>query len=168
MGILKMVDYMRGSHNVYKERYTDPALWQKEFDADICFWLKFNVDWYESVILSKEHLTIEMKSIKWDNLRSLNIPAVNEAIDICHAKGLTSIMALNYDWNEEVIAKFYANLYVRCETKTFHWLLQGKCRMDLPGPTTSVGTRTDYSVGPWDYTAPGGVEHKDYTGVVLG
>jgi hypothetical protein len=26
MGILKMVDYTRGSHNVYKERYTDPAL----------------------------------------------------------------------------------------------------------------------------------------------
>jgi hypothetical protein len=25
--------------------------------------------------------------------------------------------------------------------------------MDLPGPTTSVGTRTDYSVGPWDYSA---------------
>jgi hypothetical protein len=27
------------------------------------------------------------------------------------------------------------------------------CRMDLPGPTTLVGTRTDYSVGPWDYSA---------------
>jgi hypothetical protein len=67
-----------------------------------------------------------MKSIKWDNLWSLNIPAVNEAIDICHAKGLPSIMALNYDWNEEIIAQFYANLYVRRETKTFHWLLQGK------------------------------------------
>jgi hypothetical protein len=25
--------------------------------------------------------------------------------------------------------------------------------MDLPGPTTSVGTRTDYSVCPWDYPA---------------
>jgi hypothetical protein len=24
--------------------------------------------------------------------------------------------------------------------------------MDLSGPTTSVGTRTDYSVGPWDYS----------------
>jgi hypothetical protein len=24
--------------------------------------------------------------------------------------------------------------------------------MDLPGPTTSVGTRTDYLVGPWDYS----------------
>jgi hypothetical protein len=27
----------------------------------------------------------------------------------------------------------------------------GACHMDLHGPTTSVGTRTDYSVGPWDY-----------------
>jgi hypothetical protein len=25
--------------------------------------------------------------------------------------------------------------------------------MDFPGPTTSVGTRTDYSMGPWDYPA---------------
>jgi hypothetical protein len=25
----------------------------------------------------------------------------------------------------------------------------GACRMDLPGPTTSFCTRTDYSVGPW-------------------
>jgi hypothetical protein len=25
--------------------------------------------------------------------------------------------------------------------------------MDLPGPTTSMGTRTDYSVGPWDYSS---------------
>jgi hypothetical protein len=35
-------------------------------------------------------------------------------------------MAMNCDWNEEVVAQFYANLYVRHETKTFHWLLQGK------------------------------------------
>jgi ketosteroid isomerase-like protein len=29
--------------------------------------------------------------------------------------------------------------------------LREECRMDLPRPTTLVGTRTDYSVGPWDY-----------------
>jgi hypothetical protein len=34
--------------------------------------------------------------------------------------------------------------------KTFHVPF---CRMDLTEPTTSVGTRTDYSVGPWDYPA---------------
>jgi hypothetical protein len=36
-----------------------------------------------------------------------------------------------------------------------HWVLCNAygtgCRMDIPGPTTSIGTRTDYSVGPWDY-----------------
>jgi hypothetical protein len=32
-------------------------------------------------------------------------------------------------------------------------MLHPTCRMDLPGSTTSVGTRTDYSVGPWDYPA---------------
>jgi hypothetical protein len=53
MGILKMVDYTRGSHNVYKERCADPALWQKEFDADFCFWLKFHADWYEWSYLAR-------------------------------------------------------------------------------------------------------------------
>jgi hypothetical protein len=27
MGIMKMVDYKSGTHNVYKERYSDPAQW---------------------------------------------------------------------------------------------------------------------------------------------
>jgi hypothetical protein len=105
MGILKMIDYTRGSHNVYKERYTDLALWQKEFDADIRFWLKFNADWYESVILSKENMTVAMKSINCDTLGPLNIPAVNKAIDIFHAKGMTNIIGINYNWNEEVVAQ---------------------------------------------------------------
>jgi hypothetical protein len=35
--------------------------------------------------------------------------------------------------------------------KTLFLLMQGDdCRMDLPRPTASVGTRIDYSVGPWD------------------
>jgi hypothetical protein len=126
MGILKMIDYTHGSHNVYKERYTDLALWQKEFDADIRFWLKFNADWYESVVLSKENMTVAMKSINCNTLGPLNIPAVNKAIDIFHAKGMTNIIGINYNWNEEVVAQFYANLYIHRETKTFHWLLHGK------------------------------------------
>jgi hypothetical protein len=31
----------------------------------------------------------------------------------------------------------------------FHF---GMCHINIPGPTTLVGTRTDYSVGPWDYS----------------
>jgi hypothetical protein len=135
MGIVKMVDYTRGSHNVYKERYSDPALWKKEFDSDIRFWLKFNADWYESVILSKDHLTVDMKSINWELLRSLNIPVVNDAIDICHAKGMTNVMAINYDWNEDLgrpklhggefpldseMAFMYDSMYGKVEFGTTH------------------------------------------------
>jgi hypothetical protein len=71
-------------------------------------------------------MTVDMKSINWETLRSFNIPVINEVIDICHAKEMTSIMAMNCDRNEEVIAQFYANLHVCREAKTFHWLLQGK------------------------------------------
>jgi hypothetical protein len=38
-------------------------------------------------------------------------------------------------------------------TSLTNFVCPKSCRMDLPGPTTSVGTRTDYSVGPWDYPA---------------
>jgi hypothetical protein len=42
---------------------------------------------------------------------------------------------------------------VRVEKRLVPNFAFNDCRMDLPGPTTSVGTRTDYSVGPWDYPA---------------
>jgi hypothetical protein len=44
---------------------------------------------------------------------------------------------------------------IMCDTSDYvvgAVLGQRKCRMDLPGPTASVGTRTDYSAGPWDYS----------------
>jgi hypothetical protein len=40
---------------------------------------------------------------------------------------------------------------LECANPTLEQIARHWCRMDLPGPTTSVGTRTDYSVGPWDY-----------------
>jgi hypothetical protein len=49
----------------------------------------------------------------------------------------------------------------------------GDCRMDLPGPTTSVGYQDRLLGGPLGLpdlrcTAPDGVKHKDYRGEVLG
>jgi hypothetical protein len=76
--------------------------------------------------LSKANLTVEVKSIQWSQLRSLNVPVVNEAIDICHDKGMAQIMAMNFYWTEEVVAQFYANLYIKRETKTMYWTIQGK------------------------------------------
>jgi hypothetical protein len=43
-------------------------------------------------------------------------------------------------------------LTLRVHFSVLRWYIcRDDCRMDLPGPTASVGTRTDYSVDPWDY-----------------
>jgi hypothetical protein len=48
---------------------------------------------------------------------------------------------------------FFAHRGVESVESAAMRILRTFCRMDLPGPTASVGTRTDYSVGPWDYLA---------------
>jgi hypothetical protein len=55
-------------------------------------------------------------------------------------------LAHQADWYESTILP---KGRITTEMKWVDW----PCRMDLPGPATSVGTRTDYSVGPWDYPA---------------
>jgi hypothetical protein len=67
-----------------------------------------------------------MKSINWDYLLNIDIPVVGEVVDACNRMNLTSIMSFNLDWNEEIVAQFYATLYVNHATKTFHWTVQGK------------------------------------------
>jgi hypothetical protein len=53
-------------------------------------------------------------------------------------------------WHYDCVGPRMHHLWQKGALTTY--CIQGPlCRMDLPGPTTSVGTRTDYSVGPWDY-----------------
>jgi hypothetical protein len=67
-----------------------------------------------------------MKSINWDYLFEIDMPVVREVEEACRRMNVSSIMSFNYDWNEEIVAQFYATLYVNCSTKTFHWSIQGK------------------------------------------
>jgi hypothetical protein len=48
------------------------------------------------------------------------------------------------------LSRFIARLGER-SPPLYKLMKKSDCRMDLPGPTTSVGTRTDYSVGPWNH-----------------
>jgi hypothetical protein len=53
-------------------------------------------------------------------------------------------------WDEFKYAEFtmHAILFTTINDNSAH----RNCRMDIPGPTTPVGTKTDYLVGPWDYS----------------
>jgi hypothetical protein len=61
-----------------------------------------------------------MKSINWDYLFKIDLPVVREIEDACRRMRVSSIISFNCDWNEEVVAQFYATLYVNRSTKTFH------------------------------------------------
>jgi hypothetical protein len=54
---------------------------------------------------------------------------------------------------KDLLAKLIMTCTLKDKLTTWLCLVEGYCRMDLSGPTTSVGIRTDYSVGPWDYSA---------------
>lgn len=106
-----LVDYKKsGNTDMKATRYgTDPRQSQRGFYGDQRFWLPFQADWYESVIMSKANPTTEMRYINWHHLRSLASPlreVVEEVYAACQQKGLVNIMAFRNDWNEEMVAQF--------------------------------------------------------------
>ena len=86
----------------------------------------FHTDWYETVIMTKTHPTTEMKSMDWNHLIELDVQVVTQAVDTCQNMHLQDIMNFNCHWNEEVVAQFYATLYVDRPGKKFYWMLQGE------------------------------------------
>ena len=117
---------MKGKPNFYNLMYEDPRGYPKEMQGDERFWLWFQADWYESVIMTKSRPITEMKSIDWQHLENLEIPVVSEVVSACGRMNMHSIMNFNCDWNDEVIAQFYAALHIDRENKVLHWSLQGK------------------------------------------
>jgi hypothetical protein len=125
-----MVNYKRGGNYIEHLRYSeDPNVVERSFFGDARFWFPHQADWYESVIMTKKHVTIEMKWIDWDYLKRLASPVkdvVNAVVDRCQEIDLIDIMSFTCHWNEEVVAQFYATLFIEESGRTFHWLLGGK------------------------------------------
>lgn len=67
---MPLIDYKKsGNTDMRSTRYlTDPREHQKGFRGDPCFWIPFQADWYEGVIMSKSNHTTEMRYIDWNHL----------------------------------------------------------------------------------------------------
>jgi hypothetical protein len=52
----------------------------------------------------------------------------DEVVGTCRAKHLRDVMAFQKNWNNEIIAQFYAILYVeeRGDMRKFHWMTEGR------------------------------------------
>ena len=76
-----MVNYKRGGNSIEHLRYSeDPTVVERSFFGDAHFWFPHQADWYESIIMTKKHVTTEMKWIDWDYLKRL-ASLVKEVVD---------------------------------------------------------------------------------------
>ena len=79
-----MVNYKMGGNFVEHLRYSeDPSEVERSFHGDSRFWFPHQADWYESVIMTKKHVTTEMKWIDWNYLKGLASP-LKEVVDAVH------------------------------------------------------------------------------------
>ena len=65
-----MVNYKKGGNSVDHLRYSeDPTIVERSFRGDSRFWFPHQANWYESVTMTKKHVTTEMKWIDWNYLK---------------------------------------------------------------------------------------------------
>lgn len=59
-----LVDCNKASVDIRTSRYeSDPRHYPRGFHGDPRFWLPFQADWYESVIMKKRNATTDMKYV---------------------------------------------------------------------------------------------------------
>jgi precorrin isomerase len=63
------------------------------------------------VIISKSKPVANSQSIDWAYMENKHDPVFDRVIIACTIKHLRDILAFKKDWNNEVIAQFYATIY---------------------------------------------------------
>jgi hypothetical protein len=120
-------NYLHQLAKCRRDRLIDPET-QPEESQDPRFRTLTQLDWYNSMIMARDNPVVEMKWIDWTYMRKKNNEVFNQAMQVCHNKNLGDILALEYDWTEEVIAQFYATAFfgtTRKGTPYVKWMTAG-------------------------------------------
>jgi len=82
-------------------------------------------DIYETLYMPLKDRVIKQRYIDWKYIRTHG-DKFHDIYEVCHDKGLDTLMGLKYHWNEEVIMQFYATLYLeKDDARTMHWMTNG-------------------------------------------
>ena len=84
------------------------------------FQTAFHMDFYTSMILTRNPVIARSQWIDWQYVRDLQKSSIDHAIAICEHTGVYEIMEFQHDWNTEVVAQFYATLYVEEDERCMH------------------------------------------------
>ena len=78
------------------------------------------------MILSRNPVVTKSQWIDWKHVREQENPSLDIAIATCQRIGVYQLMEFQYPYNSEVIAQFYATLFVEEEPRHMHWMLEGQ------------------------------------------
>lgn len=90
------VSYKGKTDQVRKLREVDPRP-NKDRGVESRFWTFFQMDFYENVILSKNHPVAMAQWINWNALAAKDIPIFNKIIAACEANHIKDIMGFKQD-----------------------------------------------------------------------
>jgi hypothetical protein len=76
------------------------------------------------MIITKTKLAAISQWIDWTYMEAKHDAIFDEVVAACRAKHLRDAKSFQKNWNNEIIAKFYATLYVeeQGDTRKFHWM----------------------------------------------
>jgi hypothetical protein len=116
------ISYKGKTDLVREKRKENPRLVEKESGIDYRFHMTFQQDFYESVIITKTKPAAISQWIDWSYMEAKHDAIFVEVVAACRAKHLRDVMLFQKNWNNEIIAQFYATLYVeeREDTRKFH------------------------------------------------
>jgi methionine aminopeptidase len=64
------------------------------------------------VILERRRIMTEAQWVDWHHMEEEQDPIYNQVIVACESHHINKLMGVHYDWNIEVIAQFYATLFI--------------------------------------------------------
>jgi methionine aminopeptidase len=89
----------------------DPRSLQRNA-SDYRFHTQFQQDLYETVIMERWRIMSEAQWVDWHHMEEQHDPIYNQVIIACESHHIKKLMGVHYDWNIEVIAQFYATLFI--------------------------------------------------------
>jgi len=118
---LRSKDYTRNQAGAFDHRICDPADdATAEFIDDDRFQSLFQLDYYNSAILCKKHPVVPQKWIDWQHCVNLGCPDMDKALATLELCGFKDLLTMQYPWNTEVIAQFYATVWYEAPSEEQH------------------------------------------------
>jgi hypothetical protein len=109
---IEKISYKGKTDLVREKRKENPRLVKKEPGIDYRFHTTFQQDFYGSVIITKTKPAIISQWIDWTYVEAKHDTIFDEVVAACRAKHLRDVISFQNNWNNEIIAQFYATLYV--------------------------------------------------------